>query len=663
MSLLKRLVEKRTHPSPSQPAEWFLNMFRQPTAAGVDVNHNTALQSMAVFACIRILAETSAMLPLLYYERLENGGKRRAIDQRLYEVLHRLPNPEMTSIELRETLMGHVGLLGNAYAEIEFGNDGHVRGLWPLRPDKTKPERRNGKLVYVVTLPIGKVGLPFERVMHIKGLGYDGVRGYDPIELARQSIGLTLGTEEFGARFYGNGAHLGSVLEHPGKLSDAAHSRLTKSVEMRHQGLSNAHRLMILEEGMKINSIGIPPENAQFLETRKFQISEIARLYRIPPHMLADLDKATFSNIEQLSLEFVTYTLLPWLTRWEQAIYRDLLTPTERQRYFAEHLIDGLVRGDQKTRYEAYAQARQNGWLSANDIREMENMNPVEGGDVYLVPLNMVPADQVSSGIGSRSQGDRETRAWPPEQRARAEQIALGRQRLAESYQRVLLDAAGRVLRREIADVRRAVRKFLGSRTEQEFLTWLDEFYEELRGVWGEQMRPVLMTYADQVGANVAAELGEDAAGAEDIRVFIDGYIDVLAAQQVSESANQLKALYRQAIIEGASISELIEQRLDEWGEKRAKKLAASESYNAMNAFTWSYYGEKNVRNIRWVARGQNCPYCTGMNGRVIGREMNFLDADTDFQPEGAEVPIRVRYKVKWPPMHRKCDCTIMADR
>lgn len=217
------------------------------------------------------------------------------------------------------------------------------------------------------------------------------------MRLAREAIGMALATEEYGARFFGNGAKPGGVLEHPGKLSKEAQDRLRTSWNEMHQGLSKQHRIAILEEGMSYKQIGIPPEDAQFLETRKFQLNEIARIFRIPPHLVGDLERATFSNVEQQSIDFVVHTIRPWLVRWEQAIKLKLFTPTERRRFFAEFVADGLLRGDIKSRYEAYAIGRQNGWLSADDIRELENMNPLpdDTGKVYLVPLNMVPADKV----------------------------------------------------------------------------------------------------------------------------------------------------------------------------------------------------------------------------------------------------------------------------
>lgn len=375
-----------------------LNLYWRSSNTGLSVTETTALSVVAVYACVRILSETVASLPLFLYKRLDRG-KQRAGDHPLYPLLHDVPNPEMNSFTFRETLMAHLVTWGNAYAEIEWDSYTKVKALWPLRPDRMQVWRENDQIVYKYYLPnsAGMVTLPAYRVWHIPGLGFDGLVGYPPITLAREAIGLSLATEEFGARFFGSGAAPGGVLEHPGKLSKDAQDNLRKSWNEMHSGLSNQHRLAILEEGMKWNKIGIPPDDAQFLETRKFQKNEIASFFHIPPHMIGDLERATFSNIEEQALEFVVYTMRPWLVRWEQSINQKLLNPDERADYFAEFLVDGLLRGNIQARYQAYATGRQWGWLSANDIRELENQNPLPGeeGDIYLNPMNMVPALQL----------------------------------------------------------------------------------------------------------------------------------------------------------------------------------------------------------------------------------------------------------------------------
>jgi len=236
---------------------------------------------------------------------------------------------------------------------------------WPLRPDKMKVRRRGGRLEYVYKLPSSMdaqtVVLPAERVLHVRGLGFDGIVGYSPIQLARQAVSLGLATEEYGARFFGNDARPGGVLEHPGKLDDAAHKRLKTSWKEAHEGLERSHRVAILEEGMKFHEVGLPPGDSQFLQTREFQTTEIARLYRIPPHLIQQTERQTSwgTGIEQMNIGFVTYTLLPWITRWEQAIWRDVMLPGDRQAVYVRFLTDALLRGDTQSRYQAYATARQ----------------------------------------------------------------------------------------------------------------------------------------------------------------------------------------------------------------------------------------------------------------------------------------------------------------
>lgn len=366
------------------------------TTSGKPVNERTAMQTTAVYACVRILAEAVASLPLHVYEYQDDGGKKLVHDHPLYYLLHDEPNPEMTSFVFRETLMSHLLIWGNAYAQIIRDGAGRVLGLYPLLPDKMDVQRDDkGNIYYVYSRnsdenpmfkEYGNIKLKAEDVLHIPGLGFDGLIGYSPIAMAKNAVGMTLACEEYGASFFANGANPGGVLEHPGVLKDPA--KVRESWNSVYRGVNNAHKIAVLEEGMKYQQIGIPPEEAQFLETRKFQINEIARLYRIPPHMVGDLDKSSFSNIEQQSLEFVKYTLDPWVIRWEQSLQRSLLLPGEKEKYFIKLNVDGLLRGDYQSRMNGYAVGRQNGWFSANDIREMENLNPIpdeEGGNLYLI--------------------------------------------------------------------------------------------------------------------------------------------------------------------------------------------------------------------------------------------------------------------------------------
>jgi len=388
-SFLSRLFQTRASPKNSFWGSAY-SLFFGTSSSGKTVNERTALQTTTVYACVRILAETIASLPFHTY-RYTSSGKEKAMDHPIYYLLHSEPNPEMTSFVFRETLMGHLLLWGNAYAQIIRDGRGKVVGLYPLLPNKMIVNRNDqGQLYYQYEKDGQNYFLRNYEVLHIPGLGFDGLIGYSPIAMSKNAIGMAIATEEYGAKFFANGANPGGVLEHPGVVKDPA--RIRESWNAVYQGSSNAHRVAVLEEGMKFQSIGIPPEQAQFLETRKFQINEIARIFRIPPHMIGDLEKSSFSNIEQQSLEFVMYTLDPWVVRWEQAMQRALFSESEKRQYFVKFNVDGLLRGDYQSRMNGYAVGRQNGWLSSNDIRELENLNriPAElGGDLYLINGNM----------------------------------------------------------------------------------------------------------------------------------------------------------------------------------------------------------------------------------------------------------------------------------
>lgn len=371
------------------------------STSGKQVTERSAMQMTAVYSCVRILSEAVAGLPLHLYRYKEGGGKEKAIDLPLYRLLHDEPNPEMSSFVFRETLMTHLLLWGNAYAQIIRNGKGEVIALYPLMPNKMRVDRdENGSLYYEYvhtsdeadTMKNTTVRLTPYNVLHIPGLGFDGLVGYSPIAMAKNAIGMAIACEEYGAKFFANGAAPSGVLEHPGVIKDP--QKVRDAWQSQFGGSQNANKIAVLEEGMKYTPISISPEQAQFLETRKFQINEIARIFRVPPHMVGDLEKSSFSNIEQQSLEFVKYTLDPWVMRWEQSLSHALFTDEEKKTLFFKFNVEGLLRGDYQSRMNGYATARQNGWMSANDIRELENMDKIpaeQGGDLYLINGSMLP--------------------------------------------------------------------------------------------------------------------------------------------------------------------------------------------------------------------------------------------------------------------------------
>ncbi len=375
------------------------SVFMGMSAAGKRVNERTAMQTSAVYACVRVISESVASLPLHLYRYTDGGSKEKAIDHPLYHLLHDEPNPEMTAYSFFEAALTHLLLWGNFYAQVIRNGKGEVVSLYPLMPDRMNVDRdEKGRLYYEYTLtsddPDGKkkssVILKPEDVLHVPGLSFDGLVGSSPIGMAKNAIGLGIAAEEYGSKFYANGAAPSGVLEHPGTLKDP--SKVRDSWTQTFGGSANSNKVAVLEEGMKYTPISINPSEAQFLDTRKFQVTEICRIFRVPPHMRADLDKYSFSNIEQQSLEYVQYTLRPWLTRLEQAMYRRLFTDEEKKKYFIKFNVDGLLRGDYQSRMNGYAVARQNGWMSANDIRELEDLDRIpeeQGGDLYLINGNM----------------------------------------------------------------------------------------------------------------------------------------------------------------------------------------------------------------------------------------------------------------------------------
>lgn len=398
----------RSRDKPQNAVSQALAFYFGSSASGKSVTPRSAMQMSAVYACVRVIAETVASLPLHVYH-YTNSGKEKSLDHPLYPILHDEPNSEMTSFVWRETTLTHLLLWGNAYSQIIRSGRGKIIGLYPLLPDKMQVDRDvSGMLIYEYTTRDSKlVRLRPEDVLHIPGLGFDGVMGYSPIALEKNAIGLGIAAEEYGSKFFAHGATPSGVLTHPNTVKNP--SALRESWNAAYGGSSNTGKVAILEENMKFERISMPNNEAQFLESRKFQVNEICRIYRVPPHMIGDLEHATFSNIEHQSISFAMHTIRPWLVRMEQSLNRALFSDNEKGIYYVRFNIDGLMRGSYKERMEGYAIGRQNGWLSANDIRELENMNPIDGadgGDDYLVNGNMM---RIASTKGTSSLNGKES--------------------------------------------------------------------------------------------------------------------------------------------------------------------------------------------------------------------------------------------------------------
>ena len=640
---VERRASKTGTSTMAHPAKWLYDQLHGGTAyAGVQVTEGKALGITAVYACVRVLSETVASLPLILYKRLSEGGKTRAVEHPLFHLLHVQPNKEMSAFQFKELLESHAAIYGNGYAQIVWNNSAEPTALWPLLPDKMDVARVNGEIVYQYDTGPKKVPIPAYQVFHLPGLGYDGVKGYNPVSLQMQMLGNTIATEEFTGRYWSNDSTPGGVLEHPGRMSDDAHLRLKGGWEKAHQDITQKHKVAILEEGVKYHQISIPPNEAQFIETRKYQLQDIARMFRMQPHMIQDLERATFSNIEHQSLEFVRDTIRPWLVRWEQTILTKLLNPWERKEYYAEFLVDALLRGDYETRMRGYRLALETGIYNVNEVREFENRNPRDGGEDYYRPLNWAkegsepePKEQARS-IETRSAGER--------------------YRMTQSYRGLFRDVFQRIVSREVAEVRHGLHKEM--RDTLTFKAWLEEYYSTFGAVVRKQVKPVYRSFAEVIKGSAAQDISAATELTAEDEQFLEEYVDSLTENYSARSQNQLIKLVHEAEEDPQlSPTESVEKRLDAWDETKAGKTASIEATRSAGAITKLVYASAGIRALRWVTAGsKTCPYCQSMSGKVVGIRNNFAWTGTKVNED-----MEIYRNVGHPPLHQGCVCQIMA--
>ena len=450
-------------------------------AAGVAVTEQTALNYSAWWNAVDIISSQVAVRPRILYRRLDDDSRERAKTHGVYRLLHDEPNRNMTPFVFWQTLMYHTLVWGNGYAEIEYDNALRPIGLWPIVPGTITPKIENGSLRYVQ--PNGGATLLPEDVLHVPGLGCDGLQGYSVLTMARQSLGLGMAAERYGSGFFGNGAWPGLVLQHPGRLPDDDRARIKASLNDEHQGAGQAHKAMIIEQGMTVEKVGIPPEDAQFLETREFQVVEVARWFNLPPSKLKHrTGERPGGNIETEQIEFETDTLLPWFVRVEQECSRKLIPRSQRSTYYAEHLMDSRSRAiPTAVRYQAYGLGRQWGFMSVNDIRRSENMNDIgKDGDRYLEPVNMVEAG---------------TEPPAPAPAPEPDPAPANKARMAAARRALLVDGLGRFVRREAAATKRA-----SKRGPQGFQAAVQEFYGGAPGVLRGCLEPAVRFLMDVYG-------------------------------------------------------------------------------------------------------------------------------------------------------------------
>jgi len=562
------------------------NLFQDAqTHAGVNLNEHTALNLAAVWAAVRVISEDTATIPLPLYRRLDGGGKERAMDRKLYRLLHDQPNAEMTAVNFREALTAHVLVWGNAYAEIERNGLNEPLALWPLPPNRVIPERaaRTNELIYRIKRDDGTdVILMPNDILHVPGLSFDGIKGYSVIQKARESLGVAAAAEQYAATFFGKGGRPGIVLEHPKGLSQEASDRIKADWKRLFGGPEASNEIAVLEEGMTLHDFGIPQRDMQFLDQRKFSVTEIARWFRIPPHKIMDLERATFSNIEHQAIDYVVSTLRPWLVRWEQELNRKLIPGLERNRFFFEHLIDGLLRGDALTRAQSLQVQFQNGALNPDEWRELENRNPLPNGqgktyfvqgamqtieeakkpkpDAALRPLELA---QPGRNGEADDDDDEDERDRDRDLRIVREAIARVEAQVADirvaledpkpvddirrtaAHRDLFVDIFGRMVRREVKAIRRRLRR---ESNREAIFDWLADYYAKHKELVYESIRSPVSAYL--------AAVGDDA--------------DIL------DKAQSLSDRYVGDALEQLHNAEDIEALLIRWESDRARDIADS---------------------------------------------------------------------------------------
>lgn len=653
MGIFRR--EKRS--TLSQPEGWLVKMIGAEAASGVEVNPETAMRATAVYACVSLLAELVASMPLFLYRR-KNEGRERASEHYLYRVLHDEPNPYMTSFGYWESAMVHLLTYGNHYAEKGYDSSGRVQQLWPISPNRVAVKAlADGTMYYEVSLPSGeKRKVSFDKIFHIPGPGFDGRVGRSPIAMNREAVGLSIAMERYSAKFFSNDATPRSVLVYPGQVDEEMEANIRESWQKKHGGTDNAHRIAILEEGLKVERVGLPQEDMEFIESRKYQTEEIARIYRVPLHLIQHQEKTTSwgTGVEQLGIGFVQYTMRPWLVRIERAIHQRLLSDADKDKYYAEFLVDGLLRGDAKSRAEALQIWRLNGVINANEWRQLENMNPVEGGDEYWRPANMMPPRD----------------SQEPRQIVRRSKDVQPRRRLMRTFEPLIRESASVVVKRQMSDIANLAKKTITKLGPNEFYVQAQAYFKDHQQVMIEKLTPTFMAYAEATQEAAAKEVGAFIGMTPTIRDCVAVHLENVARYHCNKSLGRLRDA--NSVRTGEYAQLVLERVLDEigtWAEF-PDEMALWESVRTNNLIAKATYHSVGVEKLGWVPEAFNAnplhEICLQLADFLCSldddcRSEGFYSAWVNSKRSVSIEDWRPSWAVYTPPLFLGCRCLICA--
>lgn len=644
------------------------------TKSGATVTEKNSLMYSTLWSCVTLISGDIAGLPAILYRTLPGGGKERVVDHPAADIINNAANPETDAFLWRETLQGHLLRWGNGYATIERERyRGRVKALWQIEPDTMRVKREGNTLTYRWTDDGKSHVRPASEMLHIKGFSHNGLMGLSPIGLHREAIGLGLTVEEFESRYFGEGTFLSGIVSVPDDVDFGENEEeYKKKIKKSYSGLRKSHGVLILTNGEGYQSATLPLKDAQFLELRKFQSIEICAIYHVPPHKVSIHDKnANRNNLEQENTSYVVSCLLSWVKRWEKIYTYSLLSEEDRKAgLFIELLVEGLLRGDSQARADFYTKQLANGAMSPNEIRAKENLNPLPGnaGDQYFVPLNFIPLDQAQQGIEQTPRDQRHR-----QKKAIEERSIIARERISRNYKPLFKAAAQKIINLEANAVSRKVEQNAKRQSGKASLqNWLDDFYRKLPDKIKKEMGPVFRAFSNDILRESIKEIGvdvlrqrhknrdEDPESTEDeikeqYEKFVSDYINGYVERHVFSSHGQLIALLRD------KDPEAVEERVEEWKETRADKIAANETTRNSNAifqFVAFFVG----RGIIWRARGaETCPYCLTIAGKRIVDGESFLNPGDVLDPEKGTGPMKIRGLTKHPPLHQGCDCYLSA--
>lgn len=632
-----------------------------PSAAGIAVTHDKALGITAFWAGVRMISQTIAGLPLQAFET-QGNSRRMAAEHTVHKLLYKRPNPYMTPFVFKEIRSAHCLTWGNSYAAIERNGAGQPVALWPLLPDRTGVEIVNQVdadyvKMYWTDINGVRIWLDANQVLHVPGLGFDGLKGYNVIKIHRDSLGLSIAANEYGAQFFGNSGRPSGVLMHPGTPGPDERQQFREEWNQVHTGLTRAQRTAVLWGGMKWEQISLPPEEAQFLTTRQMQIEEVARILNINPILLQQTSKQTSwgSGVEKFLVAFAKFTITPWLEREEDVLNWDLFSAAERDRFYVKYNVNALLRGDAEMQAKVLEIKRRNGVINADEWRELDEENPLPDGQgkIYFVPLNWVPLDQANKDLDPVPTDSNNRMRPSREQRS----LAI-RRRLREAHKAAFEDGARRYVKRDVDALAKAVKRAAESGTDtiSALNRWIDEFYPTQQRYIAQTMLPLVSALA----AVIAAEASEEV-NAEPVSVdtFAAEYAENLAMRETNSSIGQVRTMMTEKTPDELEAALLI--RAEEWAEKRPGKVAENEIVRVASGAAKVAWAAAGVAYLVWKANQGACPLCMELDGKRVGIKEYFLVPGESVTPDERPGGLVAGQNLAGPPLHGGCQCSLQA--